>query len=244
MLIDKFIGVGEVAISDNRSCQPVFEDFINVVAKARVGGLLSGKAGIVNVHLGSGRRGMEFVTRVIEETEIPSSQMLPTHINRNKKLFEEGIRYVQKGGYIDLTTSTDENFLEEGELLASEGLKNFLDEELDISHITFSSDGNGSMPKFNRDKKLIGLGICQASSLYKEVQKAIIKYDIPKEKAIRVITSNVAEILKLHNKGYVKEGYDADFVLVDHKSYEIKDVYAKGKQLVKDGNPIVKGTFE
>ncbi|HEY8804622.1 MAG TPA: amidohydrolase family protein, partial [Clostridium sp.] len=60
MLIDKVIGIGEVAISDHRSSQPTYEEFIKVVADARVGGLLSGKAGVVNVHLGYGDRRLQY----------------------------------------------------------------------------------------------------------------------------------------------------------------------------------------
>ncbi len=72
LLIDKVIGVGEIALSDHRSSQPTYEQFVNIVAQARVGGLLSGKAGIVNVHLGNGKRMIEYITRLINETEIPS----------------------------------------------------------------------------------------------------------------------------------------------------------------------------
>ena len=54
LTIDKIIGIGEIAVSDHRSSQPSFEEFTRAVADARVGGMLSGKAGIVNVHLGGG----------------------------------------------------------------------------------------------------------------------------------------------------------------------------------------------
>ena len=102
MLIDKIIGVGEIAISDNRSSQPTYQEFISTVAQSRVGGLLSGKSGIVNVHVGDGKRGLEKINRMIENTEIPFTQILPTHINRNMRLFREGMEYLRKGGYIDL----------------------------------------------------------------------------------------------------------------------------------------------
>lgn len=52
ILIDKVIGVGEVVVADHRSSQPTAEEFAKMAAYARVGGLLSGKAGIINVHLG------------------------------------------------------------------------------------------------------------------------------------------------------------------------------------------------
>src|SRR5699024_4675781 len=86
MLLDKVIGVGEVAISDHRSSQPTFEEFARIAADIRVGGMLSGKAGIVNVHMGDGSRMMDFIWRAVRETEIPFSQFLPTHIGRNAAL--------------------------------------------------------------------------------------------------------------------------------------------------------------
>lgn len=244
MLIDKFIGVGEVALSDHRSSQPTFEQFINLVAAARVGGLLSNKAGIVNVHLGGGARKLDMLFSLLENTEIPAEQLLPTHINRSTELFNMSIDYINKGGYVDLTTSSDENYLEPGEITASKALKKFLEKKVPIENITFSSDGNGSMPVFNDKRELIGLGICSVKTLYNEVRNAVLKEGIPIEKAISVITSNVARLLKLEDRGKIEKGYAADFVLVDKKNLNIRDVYAKGKALVKDGVPIKKGVFE
>lgn len=244
MMIDKIIGVGEVALSDHRSSQATYQDFVNTVASSRVGGLLSGKSGIVNVHLGNGARKLEYLSKLINETEIPPTQVLPTHINRNDKLFYEGEAYAKKGGFIDLTTSSDPNFLEPGEIRAGEGLAILLKNGVDIEHITFSSDANGSMPRFDEQGNLIGLGICSVSSLYREVKESIKGYKVPIEEAIKVITSNVANILKLDNKGRIKEGRDADLVIVDEESLDIDMVIAKGKILVKDGEAIVKGTFE
>lgn len=244
MLIDKFIGVGEVALSDHRSSQPTFEEFIKVLSEARVGGLLSGKCGIVNVHMGAGRSGLEYILSAINDTEIPASQVLPTHLNRNTELFYEGVKYVKLGGYIDLTTSSNPEFLEPGEITASKGLKLYLDEDLPIEHITFTSDGNGSLAEFDKRGKEVGMGICDVRTLYGEVKKAIKEENIPIETAIKVITSNVADLLKLSGKGRIKKDNSADFVIVDEDSLDIIDVYAKGKCLVKDNKIIVKGVFE
>ena len=54
MLLNDVIGVGEIDLSDHRSSQPTYDSFVNLVSQARVGGLLSGKSGIVNVHIGGG----------------------------------------------------------------------------------------------------------------------------------------------------------------------------------------------
>ena len=93
MMIQEIIGTGEIAISDHRSSQPTFEEFVRVVADTRLGGVLSGKAGIVNVHLGDSPRCLDLIERVVDETEIPASQILPTHINRNEMLFGKSIEY-------------------------------------------------------------------------------------------------------------------------------------------------------
>lgn len=171
MLLNNVIGVGEIALSDHRSSQPTYESFVNLVSQGRVGGLLSGKSGVVNVHIGGGARRMDMLFSLIKNTEIPPTQLLPTHVNRTENLFNMGVEYIKEGGYVDFTTSSDEEFLEEGELTASEALKKIVDMNLPISHVTFSSDGNGSMPNFNEKRELIGLKICNVNSLYKEVKK-------------------------------------------------------------------------
>ncbi|WP_411169561.1 beta-aspartyl-peptidase [Clostridium sp. MB05] len=244
MLMDKVIGVGEVALSDHRSSQATYNEFANTVAQARVGGLLSGKAGIVNIHLGDGARKLDYLFSLIEETEIPPTQLLPTHINRSRKLFKVGENYAKEGGFIDLTTSSDPKFLEPEELRASEALKLLLENGVNISNVTFSSDGNGSMPIFDNNGNLTGLGICSVSTLYGEVKECIKTHNLKIEDAIKVITSNVASVLKLSNKGSIDAGKDADLVLVNENSLEIDTVIAKGKIMVKNGEPIAKGTFE
>jgi beta-aspartyl-dipeptidase (metallo-type) len=244
MLIEEIIGVGEIAISDHRSSQPTFEAFASLVAESRVGGLLSNKPGIVNVHLGEGERKLNYLFDLIDKTEIPKTQLLPTHINRNGKLFDVGLEYVKKGGFIDLTTSCDLENLGEGELRAGEALKKYLDKGLPIEHITFSSDGNGSMEKFDESGKISGYEICSVSTLYKEVKFAITEQGVPIEEAIKVITSNIAEILKFKDKGTIDAGKDADFVMVDKESLDIDMVFAKGKKMMENGEVIVKGVFE
>ena len=97
LFVDKIVGVGEIALSDHRSTQPTFDEFLRLASEARRGGILSGKAGVVNVHMGDGRRGLDYLRRAVAETEIPIKQFVPTHINRNPSLFEEGIAYARCG---------------------------------------------------------------------------------------------------------------------------------------------------
>ncbi|MGL5614883.1 MAG: beta-aspartyl-peptidase [Sarcina sp.] len=243
MLVQKIIGVGELALCDHRGSQPTFDEFLSVVAEARVGGLLSGKAGIVNIHLGDGKDKLNYLFKLAEESEIPVEQLLPTHINRTGSLLKDGLKYTRIGGNIDLTTSANIDCLDEDEYRAGVGIKFLLDNAVPIEQITFSSDGNGSMPVFNEKKELIGLEVCSVGTLFREVKYAI-SIGVPFEDAIKVVTSNVARILHLKDKGEISPGKDADLLLIDEEKLEIEWVIAKGKVLMENGKQTVKGNFE
>lgn len=244
ILIDKIIGAGEVAIADHRSSQPTPEEMAKIASAARIGGLLSGKAGIVNIHVGDSHDHLKIIEQVVAETDIPIRQFYPTHINRNPHLFEEGIKFAKRGGYVDFTTSTIPKFLEEGEVKCSIALKSMLDQGVDISQITFTSDGQASLPDFNKFGELIGLKIGKVSTLYQEVRDAIMSEGVPPETALRVITQNPASILKLTQKGTIQEGKDADLVLLNKADFTIHTVIALGKVMVENGSAVRKGTFE
>lgn len=244
ILIDKVIGVGEVAMSDHRSSQPTMNDIGKVAAEARVGGILSGKAGVVNIHMGDGDRQVDFIEEIVKTTEIPITQFIPTHMGRNPKLFAKSIEYAKKGGIVDFTTSTNKKFLEEGEFKCSKALKILLDEGVSQKNITFSSDGQGSLPQFDEEGKFVSLGIGKVTSLYKEVRDAILEEGVSMDIALRVITANPANILKLSKKGYIEEGRDGDIVILDKDTLKIETVIAMGKTMVYKGEPVVKGTFE
>ncbi|MGB4438302.1 MAG: beta-aspartyl-peptidase [Sedimentibacter sp.] len=245
MVVDKIIGIGEISISDHRSSQPTFDEFLRAVADARVGGMLSGKAGIINIHLGDGQRKIDFIRKALEETEIPMAQFLPTHINRSPELFEECIKYARDGGYIDFTGSDDPDFWEEtdGEVRFSKGLKRLLEEGVNQDNFTLSSDGQGSMPIFNKKKEYIGIGIGRSSCLIKAIKECVYRENIPLETALRAVTSNPAKVLKLKNKGRIEANMDADLCFLD-VNLDIDSVIAKGKIMVKDKKPVVYGTFE
>ena len=246
MMLDKVIGVGEVAVSDHRSSQPSFEEFARIAADARVAGMLSGKAGIVNVHLGDSERRLDLIRRVIHETEIPASQFLPTHVNRNEALFEECLDFAAEGGTIDFTGNEDIDYWETicDEVRVCRGIRRLLERGISSDRFTISSDGQGSMPVFNAQGEYQGIGIGKASCLLKEVRECVQKESIPLETAIKGITCNPASILKLDRKGRIKEGFDADICLLEEGTLKLNTVIAKGQVMVKDGEQKVFGTFE
>ncbi|WP_314068157.1 beta-aspartyl-peptidase [uncultured Vagococcus sp.] len=246
MVIDKIIGIGEIAISDHRSSQPTFEEFSRAVADARVGGMLSNKAGIINVHLGGGKSKLSLINQVIDETEIPISQFLPTHANRTAELFEASLAFAKRGGVIDFTASDDPEFWEktDGEVSFAKGLKRFLAEEIDLNNFTMSSDGQGSLPYFNEENDFIGLGVGSSKALLICIKDAFFNQQIALETILRAVTINPATILKLTTKGQVAVGFDADLCLLNAETLDIDTVIAKGQTMVANREVRVYGTFE
>lgn len=235
LLIDKFIGVGEVAIADHRSSQPTPDELKKLAAEARVGGMLSGKAGIVSVHVGPASAGVSLLREVTASSDIPLTQFYPTHMNRNQQLVEQGFAFLQAGGWIDFTTSTTPQELAAGEVQCARALLQAWQLGLDCSRITFSSDANASLPLFDDQQQFIGLGIGRIGSLLEEVVAAV-RLGVPLPVALSVATTNPARVLKLPQKGEITFGKDADLVLLDKETLAVRAVMSRGIWRYSDGS--------
>lgn len=240
-MIDEVIGAGEIALSDHRSSCPTTTELIRLAEEARVGGMLGGKAGIVNIHMGDAKNPFQPIHDAVAQSELSYKQFHPTHCNRNDYIFEDAKKY-GKEGFIDITASSYPYF-PEYEVKPSRAIVELIAAGVPLEHITMTSDANGSLPLFDENGELVRLEMGQPKSIYNEMVDTHLKEGLPLEKALAVVTSNVARILKLKRKGKVQVGTDADLVCMNTE-FEIVHVIAKGKILLREGVARAKGTYE
>jgi beta-aspartyl-dipeptidase (metallo-type) len=243
MMIEPFIGAGEVALSDHRSTKPTDAELARLASEARLGGMLSGKAGIVNIHLGDAPEGLEPLERVCGKGDLPRGQFLPTHCNRNRALLKRAYAWAREGGYIDFTTSTVPAFLADGETSAAACLARLKDEGVPLDRATVTSDGQGSLPRFDAAGVMTGLDLGSCHSLVDTLREAVQKHGMALEELLPFMTANPARILKLPRKGAVALGMDADIVILD-KDLEPYTVIARGRVMLREGAVEVRGSFE
>jgi len=202
--------------------------------------MLGGKAGLVHLHMGSGRRGLDPILRIVKETEIPIGQFLPTHLTRAKSLLEQSVAFAKMGGNIDLTVRGEDLKFP---ITAAMALRMALDAGVAIDQITLSSDSNGSMPIFDDRGNVIRLGVGDIANLHREVRD-LVKKGFPMDDVLGLVTSNPSKRAGIsQRKGSIEEGKDADLLILS-KNLEIESVMAKGQWMVHEGRVLVKGTFE
>jgi len=240
VLIDLILGVGEVAISDHRSSQPTLDELLRVAADAHVGGLMSGKAGILHLHVGDGERGLQPVRDALDRSEIPAPVFHPTHVNRRRALFEEALALAERGCTVDVTSFPVAD--DEDGWSAVAALTRYLAAGLPPERVTVSSDGGGCLPVFDRDGRVVEMDVGRPASLI-ETLAGLVKCGQPLERVLPPFTSNPARLLRLTRKGHLGIGADADLVVLDERG-GAAEVMARGRWHVREGRVVVRGTFE
>lgn len=240
VFLDPVIGIGEVALSDHRSSQPTLNELLRVASDAHVAGLITGKAGIVHLHMGDGARGLELVVRALDETELPARVFNPTHVNRRKALFDEALALAPRGVTIDVTAFP----VTDGEdaWSADEAVVRYFDSGGPRDRLTVSSDGGGCLPVFNEQGEMLSMDIGQPSALLETLQ-ALLEKGVPLDEALPVFTSNVASLLRLHDRGRLAVDCTAD-LLVLNEDGSLDGVMIRGRWHRRDGRQILHGRFE
>jgi beta-aspartyl-dipeptidase (metallo-type) len=205
--------------------------------------MLGGKAGVLHIHMGDGVKRLELLFRLIKETEIPASQVIPTHVNRNRQLLDEAIKYGLAGGHMDLTAGVDPEDESDSDVSVETAVRLCLEKNVPLAQVTVSSDSNGSLPVFDKLGNLVGLTIATQKTLFKKFRSLVGRTILTLEQAAQLFAANPARFYKLHQKGAIKEGKDADVILLD-QDLNLTDVIAKGRIMMTGGKLLAKGTFK
>lgn len=234
--IDEVLGV-KLALSDHRSSNVTTEELIRLASDVRRAAMLSGKPGIVTLHMGDDRRGLKPVFEALERTSIPIKTFRPTHVSRKKELLLEALEFAKMGGYIDITVGGA------SKIPVADCLNMAKERQVPMEHITFSSDGQGSWSNYDSDGHLLEIGISSVASLHEELVGLVKQEQMSLEEVLPHITSYVADGLGLSQKGRILEGADADLLLLN-PDLTIDWELALGCTMIRDGRLQKWGTFE
>jgi beta-aspartyl-dipeptidase (metallo-type) len=200
---------------------------------------MTGKAGTLHLHLGDGERGLSLIDQALRTAEIPARVYHPTHVNRRKALFEDALELARKGCTIDVTAFPVES---DDEWSAADAWRRYAAADLPAERLTISSDGGGCLPRFDSEGRPVGMGVARPQALADTLAELLASGASP-EAALPAFTSNPAGLLRLPRKGRIRAGADADLVVLDAE-HRVRDVMARGRWHVLDGQAAIHGTFE
>ena len=109
--------------------------------------------------------------------------------------------------------------------------------------LTLSSDGNGAMAIVGEGGRIVGMTTSHICAHLEEFVDSILIEKLPIELVLKVFNTNVATHLKLDRKNGIMPGKDADMLVMTEGDLTLRDVIAKGRVMVRNGDAIVRGTF-
>jgi len=226
IFIDKVIGC-KTAISDERASFPTVDELLKLLREVHVGGLTSGKGGILHIHLGALESRMDLLLDLVKIHHFPIRHISPTHVGRTKALFEQAIEFAKLGGMIDISTGGTKYDLPYKQVLYA------LERGVSIDNMTFSSDGNAGMAKKDEHGVVVKLYKAPVDLNLKQVILLIQEAGMSISDAFKLITANPARNLSLSHKGHVAVGYDADLCIFDSE-LNLTDVFARANTMMRD----------
>lgn len=234
LAIPEVLGV-KIALGDHRSSFPNQHEIMQILADIRVSGMLTGKTGFLHVHLGDFPYSFDIFDECVAQG-MPIKHIRPTHVARHPEVFRRACEFAKKGGFIDITTGGG-NYMGS----AADAVRAALAADVPFDRITLSSDGHGSMPRFNEAGEMVGLGIGSIMCDIETIRE--LKDELGVEKALTPMTKTVAGALGLETKGGIAVGKDADILFLT-KDLDIDWVFMMGKVAMRKGEVVMKGAFE
>jgi beta-aspartyl-dipeptidase (metallo-type) len=218
LFIDEVVGAGEVAISDDRGLNQSGQELAKLVRDTHVGGLLTAKSGVTHFHVGEDETRLQPLRDIIEEYQVKAEWLYPTHVARSEQLLREAIELAHEGAYVDIDV-VDRNL--------AKWLGLFIEHGGPLDRLTISSDADSSTPLI----------------YFEQFRNLVIEHGYDLDQVLPLVTVNPATVLKLGNKGVLETGKEADVVILDRSTLEIRHVIARGRKMVSDGELAVEEHF-
>jgi beta-aspartyl-dipeptidase (metallo-type) len=220
LFIAEVIGCGELAISDERSTEPEPRELARVVNDAHNGGMLSGKAGVTHFHVGESERRLQCLREITDRSrfQVKPEWLYATHVQRNEALMCEAIDLARQGVTLDIDV-VDHDLIK--------WLRFYQQHRGPPGRLTISSDASESSPK----------------NVLEQLRACVLEGGFSLEQVLPFATRNTANVLKLRSKGGLETGKDGDLLVLNSRSLELREVIARGKRMMREGQLIVSEKF-
>lgn len=223
-LIDKVVGC-KLALSDDRSSFPTEVEIARLLTQVRRGGMVSGKRGILHIHLGVLDSYLDPILAIARKMQRLIPHLSLTHCARHPELYAHCQEYARMGGNLDITTGGS-RFTDPWRAVGMA-----LENGVPLDRISFSTDGHGGIRRTDPVTGEESYGTGPVDGNLKEVRQLVDQSVLTLSEALCLVTTTPARELGWKNKGRVEVGCDADLVVFDH-GLNVQAVFAKGKQLV------------
>jgi beta-aspartyl-dipeptidase (metallo-type) len=244
VLIDKVLGV-KVAIAEDTYPNLFLPEFAKIAGEVRLAAGMSGKRAVIHAHIGRNAKRLQPIFDLLAEVNLAVTQIVPTHVNRHTPdTLEHAVKFVQMGGTVDLSSNLSKRSGSITGMNPDEAYRRLRAAGVPPEQITLSSDANVSMPILDCDDHHVGLHNAPPSILHRELVHVIQTNTLDLDQALPLVTTNVARVLGIERrKGSIAAGLDADLVVLN-RELAVDTVVARGRVMVRRGEPLVKGPFE
>ena len=238
--IDRVLGI-KVAIAERGSPPFSIDELCHLAQAAVVGGGIAGKKAVLHAHVGDRPEGLDPLRQAIEASGIRPDRFVATHVNRNAQLWAQALEFAKEGGGIDLTSQIQKDRGYGNAIEPDRALLEIFDSETPREHVTISTDAGGAypLPGSNRNSRH---AMAEPMTLFESIRK-VVRSGIGWSDILPLVTSNAANRLGLNGKGRIRDGGDADFVLLNEQM-EVDCVWSRGRLMVSDGDAVVRSDYE
>ena len=240
-LIEKLIGV-KVFLGEGAASRYTNDELIDLASELEWSARTTSKACLLHAHLGETEDPAAQLLFAVRKSQAAPERFQATHGNYTEHTMSASVELAKAGCAVDLNPLLDPRAGVLDAIGVQEALPRLLQEGVDPTMLTMSTDGNANVPRLRPDGSR-GPYVKNLGSLWGATVELVKEIGMKLEDVLPLVTSNPARVLQLADKGGIRPGAYADLLVLDG-ALQIIDVYAQGKRFVGDGLPLVQSMYE